>query len=360
MRILYVITGLGLGGAEKVVCDLADQMAGKGHKVKIAYLKGDKVISPKLPNIEIIYLGLNGINSFFSASLKYRQLLRKFCPDVVHAHMVHANIFTRLNRIGAKVPRLISSAHSNNEGGRNRMLAYRATHHLADYTTNVSNNACENFRQLKAVPNNDIHVVYNGVDINKFTYHAHTLKSPKINDEKIFIAIGRFHEAKDYPNLIQAYSLLLRESNNLIITLQIVGQTDEIIYLEIKKLIATHNLEDKVKIMGRQDNIPKLLSKADFLVLSSKYEGLPTVVIEAMASGTFVIATDCGGTAEIMGDTGILVPPQDSQALAQAMQQALSLTDEQISSNNIRARKRIEELFSLEKSVEKWLEIYTA
>ena len=360
MNILYVITGLGIGGAEKVVCDLADQMAEEDHEVKIVYLTGDKVISPKSPNIEIIYLGLNGINSFVSASLKYRQLIKKFRPDIVHAHMVHANIFTRLNRIGGKVPRLINSAHSNNEGGRNRMLAYRATHHLADYTTNVSNNACENFRQLKAVPNNDIHVVYNGVDINKFTYHAHTLKSPKINDEKIFIAIGRFHEAKDYPNLIQAYSLLLRESNNLIITLQIVGQTDEIIYLEIKKLIATHNLEDKVKIMGRQDNIPKLLSKADFLVLSSKYEGLPTVVIEAMASGTFVIATDCGGTAEIMGDTGILVPPQDSQALAQAMRQALNLTDEQISSNNIRARKRIEELFSLEKSVEKWLEIYTA
>lgn len=89
-----------------------------------------------------------------------------------------------------------------------------------------------------------------------------------------------------------------------------------------------------------------------------KNEGFGLVVAEAMASGTFVIATDCGGTAEVMGDTGILVPPQDSQALAQAMQQALSLTDEQILANNIRARKRIEELFSLEKSVEKWLEIY--
>ena len=59
-----------------------------------------------------------------------------------------------------------------------------------------------------------------------------------------------------------------------------------------------------------------------------------------------------------MGDTGILVPPQDSQALAAAIQEALSLSDEEIAQNNIKARKRIEELFSLEKSVEKWLEIY--
>ena len=112
--------------------------------------------------------------------------------------------------------------------------------------------------------------------------------------------------------------------------------------------------------MGKKDNIPELLSHANCFILSSKYEGFGLVIAEAMACGCFVIATDCGGTAEIMGDTGILVRPQDSQALAQAMQQALSLTDEQISSNNIRARKRIEELFSLEKSVEKWLEIYEA
>lgn len=358
MKILYVITGLGLGGAEKIVCDLADQMLKAGHEVKIAYLTGDKVITPKSLNIEIIYLGLSGINSFVSASLKYRQLLRKFCPDVVHAHMVHANIFTRLNRIGAKVPRLISSAHSNNEGGRNRMLAYRVTHHLADYTTNVSNNACENFRRLKAIPNNDIHVVYNGVDINKFSYHSN--KIPKIDNKKTFIAVGRFHEAKDYPNLIRAYSLLLKDENSLQVILKIIGQTDESIYPNVSKLIESENLNNKVVIMGKRDDIPTLLSQADFLVLSSKYEGLPTVVIEAMASGTFVIGTDCGGTAEIMGDTGILVPTQDSQALAQAMHQALNLTNEQIEVNNKRARKRIEELFSLEKSVEKWLEIYEA
>ena len=78
MRILYVITGLGVGGAEKVVCDLAEQMAENGHEVKIAYLTGDKVITPKSPNIEIIYLGLNGISSFILASLKYRKLIKKF------------------------------------------------------------------------------------------------------------------------------------------------------------------------------------------------------------------------------------------------------------------------------------------
>ena len=127
---------------------------------------------------------------------------------------------------------------------------------------------------------------------------------------------------------------------------------------DIESLINQLDLNHKVELLGKRNDIPTLLNKANFFILSSKHEGLPTVVIEAMACGAFVIATDCGGSAEIMGDTGILVPPQDSQALAAAIQKALSLSDEEITQNNIKARKRIEELFSLEKSVEKWLEIY--
>lgn len=354
-KILFLITGLGLGGAEKVVCDLADQMAGKGHEVKIAYLTGDKVISPKSPNIEIIYLGLNGINSFVSASFKYRQLLKKFRPDIVHAHMVHANIFTRLNRIISHNYKLISTAHSNNEGSQARMIAYRLTHQLSNVTTNVSKKASEEFVKRHAVPKNGIVTVYNGIDLDKFKY---TNSIDNLSEKITYISVGRFHDAKDYPNLLSAFLELKNKQLHREIELLIVGQTDDVIYPKLQEFIIKNNLESAVKILGKKDNIPELISHANCFILSSKYEGLPTVVIEAMASGTFVIATDCGGTAEIMGDTGILVPPQDSQALAQAMQQAVNLTQEQITDNNLRARQRIEEMFSLEKSVEKWLEIY--
>ena len=75
MRILYVITGLGLGGAEKVVCDLADQMVLKGHEVKIAYLTGDRLVIPRSPNVEIIYLALNGIKSFMCDSNNFKYFI---------------------------------------------------------------------------------------------------------------------------------------------------------------------------------------------------------------------------------------------------------------------------------------------
>ena len=77
-----------------------------------------------------------------------------------------------------------------------------------------------------------------------------------------------------------------------------------------------------------------------------------------MACECFVIATDCGGSAEIMGDTGILVPPQNSEALAKALQEAVDKTSLEIKENNFKARQRVEELFSLEKSIQNWLTLY--
>ena len=97
MKILYLITGLGGGGAEKVVADLADQMSQRGHLVKIAYLKGEVVVRPENNEIELVYLGLESIKQSTFAYKKYKNLLQTFKPDVVHAHMVHANIFARLN-----------------------------------------------------------------------------------------------------------------------------------------------------------------------------------------------------------------------------------------------------------------------
>ena len=82
---------------------------------------------------------------------------------------------------------------------------------------------------------------------------------------------------------------------------------------QIEQLIQELNLNDSIELLGHRTDIPQLLSQSDVFVLSSKFEGLPTVVIEAMACECYVVATDCGGTAEILGDTGKLVSIQDSR-----------------------------------------------
>lgn len=362
MNILYVITGLGLGGAERVVVDLADKMSNLGHKVVIAYLTGEILVRPKNINIDIIALGLNNPSKLLQVSMKYRKLIHSFQPDVVHAHMFHANIFVRLCRLFIRVPRLICSAHSKNEGGKLRMLAYKFTHNLADITTNVSQEASESFIAYKAVPDNGIMTVYNGIDLEKFQENndiEFLKKQLNINkNAKVFIAIGRFHDAKDYPNLIRAYYNFLKNNPKKITYLIIVGDGDLSLIRQIKKMLDEYSLHENILLLGRRNDIAALLNLADFFVLSSKYEGLPTVVIEAMACGTFVVATDCGGCAEIMGDTGILVQPQNSEALAKALNDAINKTSLEIKENNLNARHRIENLFSLEKSIEVWLSLY--
>lgn len=366
MRILYVITGLGLGGAEKVVCDLADQLSNLGHDVVIAYLTGEILVRPKNLNINIVFLGLNSFSQLYSSSKKYRELIQNFQPDVVHAHMVHANIFTRLCRLFIRIPRLICSAHSKNEGGKLRMLAYRITHNLSDITSNVSQEACNNFIMNKAVPESDILKIYNGINLKNFLLKDSELISLKkqLNialKSKVFIAIGRFHEAKDYPNLINAFHFFLKNiEQKSLYHLLIVGDGDLTLIKEIKNLIQIYNLDNNIHLLGRRDDIVDLLSGADLFVLSSKYEGLPTVIIEAMACEKFVVATDCGGSAEILGETGILVPIENSEALAKGLEIAMNLTENQIRENGKLARKRVEALFSLEASVSKWLALYEA
>lgn len=365
MKILYLITGLGGGGAEKVVCDLADEMFNKGYEVKIAFLTGSIVVLPKNKDIELIYLGLNNLSNGCRVYNKFRKIILDFQPDIVHAHMVHANIFARLSRMFITIPKLICSAHSTNEGGKLRMLAYRFTHNLAEVTTNVSNEASRNFIVNKAVLNGEILTVYNGIDLKKFIANNVDLSilKKKLNisaEAKVLIAVGRFHEAKDYPNLINAFNIFLEKFDKNLFHLFIVGDGDPVIITEINNLIKAYSLGNNIHLLGRRDDIVDLLSGADLFVLSSKYEGLPTVIIEAMACEKFVVATDCGGSAEILGETGILVPIENSEALAKGLEIAMNLTENQIRENGKLARKRVEALFSLEASVSKWLALYEA
>lgn len=363
MKILYVITGLAGGGAEKVVVDLADKMAELGHSIKIAYLTGDVVVLPKNLDIEITPLHLNKAANFLSASKLYQKIIKEFQPDIVHAHMVHANLFTRLNRITCAVPRLICTAHSNNEGGRLRMFAYRMTHHLGEITTHVSTSASHTFELLGAVPKGGIRTIYNGIDLSNF-YKRHDLNHIKFRkelelatNEQVVLAVGRFHDAKDYPNLLQAFKLFLQDYDSpQLIRLFIVGDGEY--KQQIEDMIRDLALQERVKLLGRRNDIAELMSFADYFILSSKYEGFGLVIAEAMACECYVVATDCGGVAEIMGNTGKLVPIQNNQLLANALAEAIDLDANEKRHNNKQGRARVEQLFSLESSVKQWLDIY--
>lgn len=362
MNILYIITGLGGGGAEKVVVDLATRMVDLGHQVKIAYLKGEVVVKPQTDQIELIYLGLENLKQAKLAYNNYKNLLDRFEPNVVHAHMVHANIFARIARRFRPVQKLICTAHSNNEGSKARMLAYRLTHRLADVTTNVSQSASLSFEQLGAVPKNGITTVYNGIDLDKFKYDP-SARERLINelnlsrDRTLILAVGRFHSAKDYPNLLHAFAKLIKQNQSKPVLI-IAGDGEERDHIE--HLISSLELQSDVYLLGRRDDIPELMSAVDLFVLSSSFEGFGLVVAEAMASKTFVVATDCGGVKEVMGEYGLLVPPKNAELLAQQLLSAIQMNKDDLTANNEKAVTYVQTHFDLDKIIQQWLKIYAS
>lgn len=364
MKILYVITGLGGGGAEKVVAGLADEMSKLGHQVKIAYLKGQVIVYPENSEIELINLGLESVKNSKVAYKNYKQLLKEFQPNVVHAHMVHANIFARISRIFCPIPKLLCTAHSNNEGGKGRMLAYRLTHHLSDLTTNVSLSASKNFEALGAVPKHGITTVYNGINLARFHKPERSDQEMRASlglsdNDLMFLAVGRLHEAKDYPNLFHAIEILLKQDDeHKNIHLFVVGDGD--LKPELEKLLIDKKMNNQVHLLGRRNDIPQLMSAANLFVLSSSFEGFGLVVAEAMACNTFVVGTDCGGVKEVMGDTGILVPPRNSVDLAEALMRAINLPADEVIQNNMKAIEHVNKNFDLQIIVEKWLELYAS
>lgn len=360
MKILYVITGLAQGGAERVVCDLADAMFKRGHEVKIAYLTGEVLTRPNYKEIEIIKVNLNDPKTLLPAYIKLTKIIKKFKPDVVHSHMVHANIIMRLVRITAPIDKLICTAHSNNEGGTLRMLAYRATHRLANVTTNVSNMAAQTFESLRAVPFKGMRTIYNGIDLNKFEYNSNArsnINSELTIDEsyKLILAVGRFNEAKDYPNLLEAISLLKKE---ITYPFKLIIAGDGELRNLIEDIIRSLGLEKEVVLLGRRTDIPKLMSAADLFVLPSKFEGFGLVVAEAMACECLVVATDCGGVAEVLNNSEFLIPPSDAVALKNKIKYAFELNAKKKKNVIDKNLNYVRENFSLEEITKEWVALY--
>lgn len=357
MKILFVITGLGMGGAERVVCDLADKMYEKGHDVKIAYLTGEILTLPSNPRIEVIKVGLTNVFSLPKCYLNLSKIIRSYKPDVIHTHMVHANLLTRLVRLTVPINKLISTAHSSNEGGSLRMMAYRATNRLVDVNTNISKTAVTAFEKKKAVPKNSMQVVYNGVDFKKFSHN------PKAGNElidelgldpktRIILAVGRFNEAKNYPNLLTAIKLLKqRLTQPFVLIIAGDGELRKAVEHTIEKL----GIADNVVLLGRRNDIPMLMNSCDVFVLSSDYEGLPTVLIEALACKAQVVATDVSGVREIVDKHGTIVPIKQPKALCKAIESELKHYNK-----NESGFAHVKKTFDLDIITNEWLKIYSS
>ncbi|MGO9317550.1 MAG: glycosyltransferase [Terracidiphilus sp.] len=365
MRIVYVLTSLGMGGAEKQALAVGKRMEKRGHDVALLVLR------PHVPEewsaaVETIYLGMRKTPLGLLTGLVHgHRFLRDFRPDVVHSHSFHANIFARLLRL--RMPHLVvvSTVHNVYEGGWARMLAYRLTDRLSRRTVVVSQAAANRFVRLRAVAEDRCLVLANGIDAAEFTPNAQRRATARsamgighaaVRQSFAWLAAGRITPAKDYPNLLCAFARVRAQRSDAL--LWIAGECVSGELMRFKELVAQLDLADSVRWLGLRRDMPTQLDAADGFVSASAWEGMPLAVGEAMAMQKAVVATDVGGVRELVGVAGTLVPARDPEALAEAMLATMQQTCEVREHIGRSARERILRHFSVDASADAWEALY--
>lgn len=360
MRIVHVIASLGVGGAETLLAEITKRQMVDGHEVHIVTLldRQDVAIADGIKVHHLLRKGerVNAVRLI----LAIRRAMGLIRPDVVHSHMLHSNLLIRISRSICSVPKLVNTVHSAFEtDNRFYRLGYRWLERAADVTVFVSEEAMDRYVAERLTSSRRAAVVRNGIDTSIFCFdmEARNRIRRELSIEEgdfLITAIGRLTKQKDYPNLLESFARVadVRYGARLLI----VGEGD--LEQEIVQRISDLGLESKVTLAGVRHDIPMVLSASDMLVLSSEYEGFGLVLAEAMACEVPVVATDCGGTAEVVSDCGRLVPRRDPVRLAAAMIGTMSMTTEERRAIGVRGRERICKNFSIDQTVKNWYQVY--
>jgi glycosyltransferase involved in cell wall biosynthesis len=350
MRIVYLLTSLGMGGAERLTLALAERMRERGHAVALFTLM------PRLEEewptaLPVFRLGMR--KDPFSVAIalwRARRYLRDLRPDLIHSHGFHPNIVSRLLKPLVLAPAIVATIHNVYEGGRLRMFAYRVTDFLCDRVTTVSQAAADRFIALGAVSARQCVVIPNAIDLTEFMpspeRRVQMRSSLGAGADFIWLAAGRIMPAKDYPNLLRAFANVRASQPST--QLWIAGQGSNAALAELRSLAAELNIAGAVRWLGLQRDMPALLDAADGFVLSSAWEGMPLVLAEAMAMEKPIVATDVGGVRELLGEFGSVVAPRAPEQLAQAMHGVMLQTEDARREQGRAARQRIEQNFSID------------
>jgi glycosyltransferase involved in cell wall biosynthesis len=363
MKVLLLSTSMGMGGADKQLLSAALEMRSRGRDLMIVSLTplgpmGQQALTSGIPTVSLdMPRGFPDPRGL----MRLVRLIGAWKPDVLHSHMVHANLLARIARLFAPVPVLVSTIHNINEGGPLRMWAYRTTNRLVDHMTIVSEAAAERFIAEDIVPRKLLRVVPNGVDTEVFRNvppgTRKTLRgSLGLGGEFVWLAIGRFEVAKDYPNMLRAFAVARRHTPDAVLLL--VGRGS--LQAETEGLIGELGLEGAVRFLGVRHDVPEILSAADGYVMSSAWEGMPMVLLEAAAAGLPIVATKVGGNHEVVreGETGFLVPPNDHEQLAKAMLRLAGLPQAERHAMGARGAQHIQATYGLGRVVDRWEALY--
>lgn len=347
MKILHILTSLELGGAEKLLLDLIPAQKKEGIEVDLLVLdlKNEVFLEEYRKNgIEPIIPKCNNKKSLKNIFEIYK-IIKNGKYDIVHTHLIHAQIWTSIVSKFIKNKIFITTEHSTSNRRRGKKIfklldlfiysSYEKIVAISDATE-------KNLLEWLKISEEKMEIILNGVSLKDF------LGDIKRENNKKIVMVSRFHPAKDHITVVKALKYLPEEYN---LTFVGEGETKE----RVEKLVEELKLKNRVTFLGVSKEIPKILKESGIAVQSSKFEGFGISALEAMASGTPIVASDVEGLADIVGNAGLLFKLENSEELAK---QIFSLENKDFYMEKSKEGIERSLKFSIEESAKKYIELY--
>ncbi len=331
LRIAFYMHDLSGGGVERMRLALISALRARGVEVRLVVACRNGPLLALLP--KDLPLTELGAFSTMRAIPKLARFLRDAQPDILVSSLDHNNIAAMIARVmSGSAARLVICQHNALSaeralGWKYRLvpLAYRLLRPSANAVVAVSRGVANDLCALSGIRRSKISVIYNPVIAEDFDQKSHSEPPHSWLAEKtcpVFVFVGRLSAQKDAFTLLAAMQLLLRQFKARLI---LVGDGED--ELSLRRDAIRRGIAHAVAFAGFQLNPLPWIRQADALVSSSRYEGLGNAIVEALACGTQVIATDCPhGPSEVLleGELGALVPVGDAEAMADAMAHVLT------------------------------------
>jgi len=368
--VVHIISGLNSGGAERSLFNILEGGAADRHNSVVISLTREGFYGTKLRSLGIpVYcLEMHNVLKIFHTLYQLYKVLITSKPNIVQGWMYHGNLVASLlHFLFRENPILIwnirHSLYDITKENRRTRCVINVNKWLSKLPAKIIYNSQTALKQHSdfGFDNSSSIRIPNGVDLKKF----HSKKVPsegllpwKSKESFSFVNVARYHPMKDHNGFIKAASTISRNKANAGVNFVLVGKNIDHSNGELTSLISD-DFRKNFYFLGERSDIEQILNTIDCLVLSSAWgEGFPNVLIEAMASSIPCISTDVGDAADIVGDSGVVIPRGDWRALANAMFDMLNKRDQERVLLGESARKSIEENFSLGSIVDKYTKLY--
>lgn len=370
MKIIYVITGLTTGGAEIMLYNILSKLNRRFSPIVVSLMDrgtvGDRIAALGIP---VHSIGMKPGMPTIPAIRQLIHIVRQLKPDLIQGWMYHGNLAAQLISVfySQKIPilwNIQSSIYSLALVKRMTAYVIRLSALLSKFPKKIIFVSQIGKLQHEALGycSENTCVIPNSSDTSLFvpSMEARLTVRKELGLPAPSFLIGlicRYHPMKDHANFLRAAALLL--ADRPAIHFLLIGTEVDPENQILRQLIQELGIFNQIHLLGERKDIPRLTAALDIAASASAYgEGWPLVVGEAMSCGVPCVVTDVGDSGWIVGDTGRVVPPRDSAALANAWKELIDLGSEGREALGKAARARIIECFSIESVVAQYEALY--